>query len=1731
MNAGKIIGGWILIFVQTAFPVWINLFSALIYAQAANATATFEERYNQILKEGAINAANDVYNFEMPTLNTDSDHSINPDDYYTDDTKQYLKSEVHAKDTVKSYNAPGGYTIDDFNAQATINKGYVDDPTKINETLVDGNYLSTVDTLDCSTASGNDKDVCEQRNTRKMLADSLVGRPDFSADVDYVTSNTQTQMDGTHIFIDQMLSSDACSTVTTGGEEGEPVYVTRQESCTRQYEIPNQECLLQRDMKTDFRATKTLYEIDTLAGVNDSPVNFIACGSGCNLAWLGTVGNNYLSGHCRIYEENIPLQVVKPSAIIDAEINYAKWDDYMQIWVDSTKVWSGPNSNFPPETSGSCELSTSWSSNPGTSLKSIFQSKSPGEILNVKNRVSVTGYGEAYARAKITWQPSQVTWEHCRNNTGDRKPFRRICSDFLRNIQTPDMCTWAMSQGGALRSKAISLGCSGYMNGLNNLLNSGHKIDNHEPYGSQTWYVPPNVLVGNTSEGPRKSINPKFLNACVSMLDKEVVPANTTGQIKKIYDMLGLDSRAGDIAAAYNAGRVLLECPPITAAASGAPAELTGEHILELPLMGVAGTQTTNTYQSVFGINTNVTRRNFRLDYYQPGAHVPWYLDVHTDGFYDYEILDWGNPGNNWTIKLKLKLEYASFVKVNVNLHEVVTASFKPAETCQICPTITATVDGVTYTVQGTGNGVAGTSTHVTTNPNAANTCYYGFQSDTGNCPADWDKNPNGFCGKAVVNSCESTLGQYEFAREKCQVGFEEFINLNLNANLTCLQEVDGFETTQGVIFDSHHPGFMFMLPSWKLTAGTNDLPQNCYQAMLTIDPEDDSFDSYECSTLEGKAKEDCERGEVCYPGLLPEDEVCLPLESPWLDDPTQPLTAAHPECGAFVADPACTINDELSTCIDWVNDASLDGATQCIAEEVVFDCVEQTGTMPGTNDSSQLVCDSNIKCLGTECVQVTQETNGHFGEAATALKMMNEMRSGMNCADKTDPTTCRLFDGNITRCRDFTLPGAPDCCSKSDTGVPSGGWVEKAKLGYAMFQFTTHEVTSKLMFNSWTGLNSIADVPGGSWAGSSYNYIVNGVNTYVTNPIISGWNSLAQSFGADWATMQDVAMKGAQKSAEAAAGSAAAQAGTESVFGEGVAQYAAKGVYKAMETFGSPELANSLFTTGTDSAGNQFIAGFQNEFANQAATYIGNVLTVIGWVYLAYQIYNILIALLFACDEQDVETVQQNETLNCYRVDKRCTSKSFWGKCLEYTERYCCYDSPFAKVFYKQAAIQFGERVGKSWVQYMKDASCKGFQLEEITTLDFDRMDFTEFTNLLMTPGILAYDPNAMPDDFKPEGKWSDGGANTGPGMNQLNEEGITPGLGFMDDAHKSNRTDVVVNESEEMLWFDDSSSSSSVCYTDCNVSGKVGSYDEDLGFCVETIEQTTTPSYSCSDPSHRLVGDKCEYEITGETYEYCGPDFYYDATLNKCIADDVIREPAIPSCGAGYDPNIIAGVCESVIVTNKYESCDAHGSGFTVVGDKCVKTDVDVQPLQLECPYEYSPTPTYDQCEKVFEHDANPDLTCDIGVYDTLLGKCLERYTKPIEKSCSSRDYVHDGSGNCVKTTTQEFYVALVCPSGYTERDGKTCKKAGPTAPLQFSCETGWTLENGDCVKSVYAELEPGTFCQNEMLTYNASTGDCRKTYSTGAQMSCPADYIPNANTCVKRTGNTYTGNYVCP
>lgn len=207
-------------------------------------------------------------------------------------------------------------------------------------------------------------------------------------------------------------------------------------------------------------------------------LNVSSCGEGCMNTWIGKVGDNYWSGNCKIYTQATEMVVDAPEAITSAVLNRAKWDDYMQVYLGEAEnealIWESYPGTFPPETSGRCELDTSWDRNPNVDLTDIFQNAAPGEVLRFKIRVSVTGNGEGYGRINIRYDPSKAikndTWSTascidsakaiadgyaegdlvCANNPADANGCMvsngvTICSDMLAPSPLPGISNMCQS--------------------------------------------------------------------------------------------------------------------------------------------------------------------------------------------------------------------------------------------------------------------------------------------------------------------------------------------------------------------------------------------------------------------------------------------------------------------------------------------------------------------------------------------------------------------------------------------------------------------------------------------------------------------------------------------------------------------------------------------------------------------------------------------------------------------------------------------------------------------------------------------------------------------------------------------------------------------------------------------------------------------------------------------------------------------------------------------------------------------------------------------------------------------------------------------------------------------------------------------------------------------------------------------------------------------------------------
>ena len=181
-------------------------------------------------------------------------------------------------------------------------------------------------------------------------------KPDYSEEA--FLEKTEEILGDMENVLQDLVTCDANSALDT---QSKVVHIPDYKLCQQ---------VVDKSMTCDLRHDYTVGIIEH----SDGPFNLKACGPDCTELWIGKVGDNYWGGSCAIYEQWTQIRVRNPDAIISATFNYAKWDDYMLVYVGNpgkeTLVWSGPYdwrktpNYFPPETPGACELSTSWVDTP-----------------------------------------------------------------------------------------------------------------------------------------------------------------------------------------------------------------------------------------------------------------------------------------------------------------------------------------------------------------------------------------------------------------------------------------------------------------------------------------------------------------------------------------------------------------------------------------------------------------------------------------------------------------------------------------------------------------------------------------------------------------------------------------------------------------------------------------------------------------------------------------------------------------------------------------------------------------------------------------------------------------------------------------------------------------------------------------------------------------------------------------------------------------------------------------------------------------------------------------------------------------------------------------------------------------------------------------------------------------------------------------------------------------------
>ena len=92
-------------------------------------------------------------------------------------------------------------------------------------------------------------------------------------------------------------------------------------------------------------------------------------------------------------------------------------------------------------------------------------------------------------------------------------------------------------------------------------------------------------------------------------------------------------------------------------------------------------------------------------------------------------------------------------------------------------------------------------------------------------------------------------------------------------------------------------------------------------------------------------------------------------------------------------------------------------------------------------------------------------------------------------------------------------------------------------------------------------------------------------------------------------------------------------------------------------------------------------------------------------------------------CSASEIELAEERNAGNTYYLGKYCSRKTVFGLCIRYSRAWCVFGSKLGRILQQQGRAQLGIGWG----------SCRGLTVGEVESIDFERLDLSEFTQDLM--------------------------------------------------------------------------------------------------------------------------------------------------------------------------------------------------------------------------------------------------------------------------------------------------------------------------------------------------------------------------------------------------------------
>lgn len=462
----------------------------------------------------------------------------------------------------------------------------------------------------------------------------------------------------------------------------------------------------------------------------------------------------------------------------------------------------------------------------------------------------------------------------------------------------------------------------------------------------------------------------------------------------------------------------------------------------------------------------------------------------------------------------------------------------------------------------------------------------------------------------------------------------------------------------------------------------------------------------------------------ICHDKIVPDENHCTTIDGVKICDPDfapPPLPQISPFCKRAEVITNCSKDFGVNnTCKNYEKQGCAfiksscivgkeGGESGCWQSSEVWDCGKDVPISNGRSNE-QTVCDGEMQCLDGKCLTPATPPNGDFATAAAMLHAATFALGDTSCQDaeavkngesSLNTNSCVVFQGEALTCR-TAMGGWVDCCDQP-VGV---SWIEYVKLSMMTMKAADALAAKAGLFESGKGVFDMAS-----------DAALQAVDA-ITKPAISAFNSFIGNAGAD------VAKKATEQGIVSLANAAINDLTTKvaewtlKTFGEGVTNAIFQGAAS-----NRAQTASKALTNNTAQQGGQAVV--------ELSSSITTAISVVGYAYMAYQIANMLVHIIWACSEDEFKLAVKKETKLATKVGSWC-SKKLLGACIEKTSSYCTYNSQVARIINDYNHNQQGGYGDK------KNPNCEGITLGNLKNVDFTKIDFSEWTATLKEADML---------------------------------------------------------------------------------------------------------------------------------------------------------------------------------------------------------------------------------------------------------------------------------------------------------------------------------------------------------------------------------------------------------